>query len=65
MAQDFDVVLIDASTAHRTDPDWVMAYKIIRRAAQAIAETQRFRTQAVIPQDFYLLYGLCEGRPLG
>ena len=56
MAQDFDVVLIDASTAHRTDPDWVYGMaELSAGQREAIAETKRISNPGCYPTGFLSL----------
>jgi len=53
LASDSDVVLIDASTAHRTDPNWVYGMaELSRNQRQAIATSQFISNPGCYPTGF-------------
>lgn len=56
LAQDCDVVLIDASTAHRTDPDWVYGMaELMPGHKERIASHKRISNPGCYPTGFLAL----------
>ncbi len=56
MAEDLDVVIIDASTAHRTSPDWAYGFPELSEAhEQAVKTSNRIAVPGCYPTGFCAL----------